>query len=155
MVTSIGVAAEELEIHASLSGYNLLWPSSRCCAFELQLEPSGKGLVTVHVNTRGHPEEQTLSLALTATEMALLRETILKNDYFSLPSDIGPWPVHGDERRMEIRLGNRSKKVELADWPDDSVADGLGDAKRDQVRRAGEVWSAIRKLVRVKGLELP
>ena len=37
----------ELEIQASLSGFNLLWPESRCCAFDLHLRPNGALTATI------------------------------------------------------------------------------------------------------------
>ena len=41
----------ELEIQASLIGYNLLWPSSRCCAYSLHIYPDGRETVAANVST--------------------------------------------------------------------------------------------------------
>jgi len=61
---------------------------------------------------------------------------------------VGEFGFDGDERRMDIRIGNRTNRVTLGGWP-------VTNEQRDHVKRAGEVWSAIRRLVSYDGLTLP
>jgi hypothetical protein len=45
-VVAVAAGEDELEIHGSLSGYNLLLPEARCCALSIHLMPNGE-LTTV------------------------------------------------------------------------------------------------------------
>ena len=62
VITAVSIAtigyANELEIQASLHGYNLLWPTGRCCNFDLVLNSDGKGLITIYYNNEERRESQ-------------------------------------------------------------------------------------------------
>ena len=140
-----GSAKPELEIQASLYGFNLLWPESRCCAFNLHLRSSGA--LTTTITFADGPV--TSNLQLSDAELGALRDTLATARFFDLPKDVGALPVDGDEHRMQIRLGNRSRTVTLYDWPDDwSTATYLSPKELERTRRAYAVWSAIRALIR-------
>ena len=130
-----------LEIHGSLSGYNLIPPASRCCAFDLDLDERGKLTVTLRSEDPPH---------LTATlipldQLEAIRRIVQSADYFSLPEHVGAMLVDGDEHRMRIRLGQQTRDVTLYSWGNDRT---LSKQERDQVRRTLMVWDAIRLLVR-------
>src|SRR5260370_31279777 len=78
-------SAKSLELRASLSGYNLLWPTARCCAFDLVLSASGKGMVTIHDKRGQSPSDRVVPLMLSSVEIDALRQLILSNDFLSLP----------------------------------------------------------------------
>jgi hypothetical protein len=126
-----------LEVSAALSGFNLLSPESRCCAFELFLSPDGRMSFTLHA-PHGN---RTKTLQLSKVQLASLRQTIEDSEFFSLPKDLGDIPVDGDEHRMSIRIGSRANTVRLYE------CSSRGDAGERRVRRACAVWYAIRNLV--------
>jgi hypothetical protein len=130
-------AAPDLEIHASLSGYNLLLPEGRCCGFDLLLSPDGNVAITLHVS-RGQRKKR---LRLSAAQLSSLRRTLNDADFFSLPQSVGEMPVDGDRHRMTIRIGSRSHTINLYECPS-ARNDGL-----PEVRRACAVWESIRELV--------
>ena len=80
--------------------------------------------------------------------MSALRELLATTRFFDLPKDVGALPVDGDQHRMHIRLGNRSRTVTLFDWPDDrATAKYLSATELARTRRAYTVWAANRGLV--------
>jgi hypothetical protein len=146
LIYAVAVAAgeDELEIHGSLSGYNLLSPEARCCALSIHLMPNGK-LSTV-VQIEAGPHTQTSHIA--PGTIASLRNAIVDARFFSLPRDVGAMPVNGDEHKMEVRIGSRSHTVVLHDWPDNwEKAPYLSRSELDRTRRAYSVWRIIRNLV--------
>src|SRR5262245_58155272 len=78
--------AEPFKIKASLSGYNLLWPTGRCCAFDLILGASGKGTVTIHDKRGDSPRDRTFPLELTPKQIDALFTAVSSNEFFSLPA---------------------------------------------------------------------
>ncbi len=146
-IGAVGPAAgpAALEIHASLSGYNLLWPTPRCCAFALRLSAAGELTITLELE-----EGPSISSSqLSADDVASLRHVLEQARFFRLPSAVGPMPIDGDERRMQVRLGNRSHAVTLHGWPDNwSDAPYLSKQELARTRRAYAVWSALRALVK-------
>ena len=147
-----GTSVEDLEIKASLSGYNLLRPASRCCAFDLHVKPNGE--VTMTLLLEGG--RQTSTSLLSAEQVASLRQVIQGARFFSLPAHVGPMPVDGDAHVMRIRLGERSWQVTLYAWPKDwGKAPYLTKEELDQTRRAYAVWSAVRALVKEPRATVP
>lgn len=113
-------------------------------------------MVTIHDNRGQSPGDRLVPLTLSSGEIDALRQLILSNDFFSLPDLVGELPVDGDERGMDIRIGSRTKRVALCGWPiSNEQLNSYSGSKRDQLKRAGEVWSAIRALVSYDGLTLP
>jgi hypothetical protein len=144
-VASPVAAPPELEVQASLSGFNLLWPTSRCCAFTLHLAANGELVTTLQLE--GGPV--TTTSRLTADEVSGFRHVLEDARFFSLPHAVGPMPVDGDEHEMRVRLGSRSRTVTLFDWPDDwEKAPYLSRSELERTRRAYVVWSALRALVK-------
>jgi hypothetical protein len=138
---------DTMEIRASVSGYNLLEPSARCCPFELHVSPAGS--VSVTVQFPGGPRATAFSLS--SSELAKLGRAIAEAKFFSLPDHVGEMPIDGDEHHMFIRVGAESRQIVLFDWPEgwDGAKQGpLPVANGDNTRRAYSVWKLIRALVR-------
>ena len=139
----------QFEVRASLSGYNLLWPSPRCCAFTLHVNPSGS--LEVDLDTTGpdgHPASRRIERQLPGDEVRNLRGLIEGVGFFSLPPSIGPYPVDFDKRRIHVRVGPRSHEVVLAGDCVEGAPAALGDAHEQEAReRACAAWRAVRALV--------
>jgi hypothetical protein len=149
-------AAEPLKIKASLSGYNLIWPTGRCCSFDLALQASGKVVIIIHDKRGDEPRDQSVDLNLSTSQVDALLRVISSNDFFSLPASVGDMPIDDDVRRMEIQVGSRTHKVELNGWPvAQQTLDTYDVKKRAQIAQAAAVWTAIRKLVSAPQLSLP
>jgi hypothetical protein len=149
-------AAEPLKIKASLSGYNLICPTSRCCAFDLVVSTSGKGKVIIHDNRGDSPHDQTVQLELTSKQIDALVTTIWSNEFFSLPASVGDMPTDDDLRSMEIAIGVKKHRVELNGWPVSKETFASYDAnKRAQITQAAAVWTAIRQVVSSSEVTLP
>ncbi len=149
---ALASAEPPLEIRASLYGYNLLMPEARCCAFELVIRPDGQMNASINLASGVVVRDGQLSPA----EFASLRQAILTAQFFDLPEDVGAMPVDGDEHRMQVRLGSRSRTVTLYDWPDDwSDAGYLSRNELAQTRRAYVVWAALRALVKEPQAQVP
>jgi len=147
-----GPPGPELEIHASLFGYNLRWPTSRCCAFDLHLRPDGELSITIELESG----PVTCTSRLSQHELVSLRNLVADARFFSLPEDVGLLPVDGDARMMRIRLGDRSRTVTLNHWFDDwSDASYLSQKELERTRRAHAVWAAIRALVKAPQATVP
>jgi hypothetical protein len=155
VATADASQADELEIRASLSGYNLLWPTSRCCAFDLHVLADGHATVEIHVGaTRSAGEanaRRTSRFRLSPTEIDALRSAIEKAEFFAIPEQVGVRPVDGDERRMEIRVGDRSHRVLLTGW---GMSPSGGDHP-EATERARSLWTALRLLVKDPEVTLP
>ena len=135
----------ELEVYASLSGYNLLWPTARCCAFQLPLKAGGELTTTLQLDEG----RVTTKSRVSADELRSLQRVLEQAKFFNLPAEVGSMPVDGDEHRIQVRLGKRAHKVTLFDWPDDwARAPYLSQRELERTRRAYAVWHAIRALVK-------
>jgi hypothetical protein len=149
-------AGEPLKIKASLSGYNLIWPTSRCCAFDLVVGASGKGAVIIHDKRGDAPRDKTVQLELTSKQVDALVTTITSNEFFSLPASVGDMPIDDDVRKMEIEVGSKRHKVELNGWPvSQETLASYDTKKRKQVTQAAAVWVAIRQVVTSSEVSLP
>jgi hypothetical protein len=149
-------AAEPLKIKASLSGYNLISPTPRCCAFDLALQESGKVEITIHDRRGGEPRDQSIDLNLTASQIDALLEIIASNEFFSLPASVGDMPTDDDVRRIEVQVGAKTHKVELNGWPvEEQTLRAYDLKKRTQISQAAAVWTAIRGLVSSSQVSLP
>jgi hypothetical protein len=135
--------AEDLEISASRFGYNLIWPTKRCCAFELHITANGAATLTVNRNSGEQPVAESQAIKLPPERLAELRRTIDENNFFSLPAQICCGPVDGDEQRIAIHLGARSHQVRFGM--------GASDEQRAEQTRAVNVWNAIKASFRIPG----
>ena len=135
--------AQELEIVASRFGYNLLWPTKRCCAFELRLPADGAGTLTVKRNGGPDPLTERLSVPMSREEIANLQRAIEAVDFFSLPKEICCGPVDGDMQRISVRMAGRTHQV--------TFGDGASDTQRSEHQRALKVWRAIKGRFKLEG----
>lgn len=146
MVLALGAPVDggALRVQASLTGYNVLWPASRCCAFAVEILPHGQCKVTV----QGKSGPRVVRSWPSFGQLASLRTALQEQAFFSLPESVGSIPVDGDQHSMTISLGKQKHTVRLYDWPGDwADADYLPKAELEQTRRAFAVWSILRSLV--------
>jgi hypothetical protein len=134
--------AEDLDIRASRSGYNLLWPTNRCCAFDLHISGDGVATVVVKRSEGKEPTSESQTLTLSPETMAKLRKLIDDNEFFSLPQDLGPWPIDGDEQRIVIRIGDRAHHVSFAQPSSNPTPD---------LRRVLNVWRGLKAIFQISG----
>ena len=132
-----------LEVDASLSGYNLLWPSQRCCSFELKVAPSGRATLRVDISSGSRPIERKEVFRLTTLQMKRLENAIAEARFFELPAVVGTTALDGDIRKVQIRRGNQTHQVEIGE----SV--GTGSVATAELSRAESVWRAIRDLLKI------
>ena len=143
---ALAAAAGEGDLHikASLSGYNLLIPASRCCAFELEVLPDGRATATI----QDEPKARVLHFKVPADQLAVLRKTLQEQTFFSLPEIVGSMATDGDFHIMAISVGKKKRSVRLHDWPADwKHADYMTKAELDQTWRAYSVWKILRSWV--------
>jgi hypothetical protein len=107
---------DDLDVQASLSGYNLLWPSSRCCAFKLHISSDGSGTLATKVNTSVKQVETTRELQLTADQISEIRTKLRELDFLNIPTDSGLSIIDGDQRRLTVRLRGRTHTVNIPDY---------------------------------------
>lgn len=134
--------AGDFEIHASRIGYNLLWPTKRCCAFDLNIVEDGTATLTVKRSEGSDPTTETRAFTISHDDLLVLRKLVDANQFFSLPKDIGDWPVDGDEQRILIRIGDRSHQVHFAEWSSDASP---------ELTRAFNVWRGIKATFKIQG----
>jgi hypothetical protein len=132
-----------LEIDASVSGYNLLWPSKRCCAFTLRVAADGSSVAQVVVSNSARPSERSEKSTVTPSEFLRLARVVDQADFFALPTSVGVTSIDGDIRKVRIRRGSQSHEVEIGESASDT-ANGAAE-----MRRAESVWQAVRSLVRI------
>ena len=137
------VEARDLEIVVSRFGYNLLWPSKRCCAFELRLPTDGAGTLTVKRHSGPDPRTEKHSVALSPEEMANLRRAVEAADFFSLPKEICCGPVDGDMQRISVKLGGRTHQV--------TFGEGAADTQRSEHQRALKLWRLVKGRFKIEG----
>ena len=134
---------QSVEIDASLHGYNLLWPSPRCCAFDLHVAPDGHAVVKTKINMGKRPKIWTSKFTLTPHQMLRIRDSVYEVGFFNLPDDICCGPMDGDERVITIAIGDRKHRVT---FPDYVVSDQIND-----LRRVDKLWMEIKSLVHIPG----
>jgi hypothetical protein len=76
-------ATDDLDVQASLSGYNLLWPTTRCCAFKLHISADGGGTLVTEVNTSGQQVKTARDLQLTADQIIKIRIELARESGYS------------------------------------------------------------------------
>ena len=144
LALSVPAADGELHVNASLTGYNFLAPTSRCCAFELEVRPDGQATATIV----GEPKTRVVHFKVPPHELATLRKALQEQDFFSLPEIVGSLAFDGDFHMMVISVGKRKRAVRLDNWPDDwASADYMTKAELDQTRRAYAIWKILRSWV--------
>jgi hypothetical protein len=142
--------ADDFEVDASVSGYNLLRPSLRCCAFELHINAAGLVTISGEDNSEGNAGHFTKSLHLTSAQLGELKRTIDEFDFFHLPSDVCCHAVDGDVRRITVTQGRRAHQVLIGD---SAPIDASREVKV-QRRQADTIWAALRSLADIPGYNL-
>jgi hypothetical protein len=138
LVLAGGTPTDDLDVQASLFGYNLLWPTSRCCAFELHISPDGGGTLVTEVNTSGQPVKTSRDLHLTADQIIKIRIKLRELDFFNVPTDSGFSIIDGDQRRLTVRLGGRTHTVNI---PDSAASDTPTEKRR--LSELNSLWDLI------------
>ena len=143
VILSVVLAAanpnDDMEIQASLSGYNLLWPSTRCCAVELHINSHGVETVISEVNTGETSVKKAQATTLTPDQLAQIRSKLLEIDFFHTPTDLGPVAIDGDERRLSVRLGAQSHTVNIPD----GVAAAAPPALKKLLLQLNSLWALV------------
>ncbi len=135
-----------LEIEASVSGYNLLWPSERCCSFALHVTSDGNATLRIQNSTGPRPTERTSHFHLTAEQLTSVEDVVVATAFFDLPKIVGTTAIDGDMRNVRIRQpGGQWHEVEVGE-------SALNSTRPSAENRAASVWRAIRDLVRVPEL---
>ena len=142
-LVSFGAAAQEMEIIASRFGYNLLWPTKRCCAFDLRLLSDGSGTVAVKRNAATEPVIDSQPLKLTAEDMRALQRSVEEIDFFSLPKEICCGPVDGDMQRISVSLGGRTHQV--------TFGEGALEKQRGEFGRVTKLWRELKRRFKIEG----
>ena len=145
MLLSLGGApafAEDFEIHASLHGYNLLWPSQRCCSFDFDVSADGSGTVVTKINSGKSPETQTQQIRLSQEQIKRLRKVIDEVRFFSIPAELCCGPVDSDVRQILIRIGKKTHRVEFHE---------SAYRKQKELDRAFKLWTEIRSTFKIPG----
>ena len=138
LVLAGATPTDDLDVQASLSGYNLLWPTSRCCAFKLHISPDGGGTLVTEVNTSGQQVKTSRDLQLTADQIIKIRIKLRELDFFNVPTDSGFSIIDGDQRRLTVRLGGRTHTVNIPDY----VASDAPTEKR-RLSELNSLWDLI------------
>ena len=133
--------AQEFELKASLYGYNLLWPSKRCCEFDLTVSADGAGTVVVRGGSE-RPETRTQAIRLSNAQMQSLRKVVEQVRFFSIPSEICCGPVDGDQRQVTVRIGKSEHQVQFGE---------SARGKNEELERARKLWTEIRGTFSIVG----
>jgi len=135
--------AEELEITASRFGYNLLWPTKRCCAFDFRVVIDGAATLSVKRNGTAEPVTESRSFELTPQGLLNIRRVLEQADFFALPKEICCGPVDGDMQRISVRLGARTHQV--------LFGEGTSPNQRAELARALSVWRVLKGQFKIDG----
>ena len=138
LVIAGATPTDDLDVQASLSGYNLLWPTSRCCAFKLHISSDGGGTLVTEVNTSGQQVKTSRELQLTADQIIKIRVKLKELDFFNVPTDSGIVIIDGDQRRLTVRLGGRTHTVHI---PDNVASDAPTEKRR--LSELNSLWDLI------------
>jgi len=142
-VAAAEVAVEGVEVLVSRSGYNLLWPTKRCCAFDLRISSNGAATLTVKRGAGERPVTESRNYQVSADQMHSIRRTIEENDFTSLPSEICCFAIDGDDYRIVVRIGSRTHQVVFGE--------GASEKQLAELTRALNVWRAVRATSTIEG----
>lgn len=137
----------EIEIQASLSGYNLLWPSQRCCAYKLHIFPNGRETVVANVSTGEKPSEFNQELTLTSGQFERIRQVLKDTDFLNAPSSICCWGVDSDERHLSVRIGTVTHTVTIPD----GLAPDAPLALMEQFTHLRTLWAVVTEQANIPG----
>ncbi len=140
---SVEASAQDMEVGASRYGYNLLWPTKRCCAFDLHLLPNGIGTLAVKRNDAADPRTESRPLKLTAQDMLSVRRVVEEQGFFSLPGEICCGPVDGDMQRISVSLGGRTHRV--------TFGEGAFEKQQGEFVRVMNVWRELKRFSKIDG----
>ena len=136
-------APQTLEVVASLSGYNLLSPTERCCGFEYSV--LANRVTSLRVTSGPAASDRPVRGSLPAERLAAVAQVLERQDFFGLPSSVGASPVDGDLRVIRARLAQGR-------WHEVRIGEAaFGDAPTQVERRAVACWRAVRALVEISG----
>ena len=141
--SAMGAAAEEIEILASRFGYNLLWPTSRCCAFNLHIAADGAATLTVKRSDSERPATELQTFKLSSEQLHTINKLVDDNAFFSLPKEICCGSVDGDEHQIFIRIGKQSHRVHFGE--------GASDKQQTDFVRALNVWRGLKATFKIAG----
>jgi hypothetical protein len=141
--SAVGAAAEEIEIFASRFGYNLLRPTSRCCAFDLHIAVDGAARLTVKRSGGERPATESQTFKLSSEQLRTINKLVDDNAFFSLPKEICCGSVDGDEHQIFIRIGNRSHRVHFGEVS--------SDKQQADFARALNVWRGLKATFKIAG----
>jgi hypothetical protein len=139
LVLAAATSNDDMEVQASLSGYNLLWPSSRCCAFELHIESRGRETIVFEVNTGEKSVKKTQATTLAPAQLAQIRSKLVEMDFFHTPTEFGFGAIDGDQRRLRVRLGVQSHTVSIPD----AVANDAPVASKKLLLQLNSLWVLV------------
>jgi hypothetical protein len=137
----------EIEIQASLSGYNLLWPSHRCCAYKLHIHPNGRETVVANVSTGEKPSEFNQEPKLTSEQFEHIRQALKDTDFLKAPSSICCWGVDSDQRHSSVRIGPVTHTVTIPD----NLAPDAPLALRQQFANLRALWALVTEQANIPG----
>jgi hypothetical protein len=140
---AFGAEAQDMEITMSRHGYNLLWPTKRCCAFDLRLLGDGSGTLAVKRNADADPVIESHPVKLSAKDMRALQRAVEEIDFFSLPKEICCGPVDGDMQRISVSLAGRNHQV--------SFGEGAFEKQRGEFDRVMKLWRELKRLFKIEG----
>jgi hypothetical protein len=141
---------DEIEIQASLIGYNLLWPSRRCCAYDLHIYPDGHETIAANVTTGDSPRKFSQELKLTSGQVEKIRQALKETDYLNVPDNLCCGGVDSDERKLSVRIGAVTHSVII---PEDLAADAP-PALRQQFERLMSLWAVVTEQAHIPGATL-
>ena len=136
-------AGDNLEVALSRSGYNLLWPTKRCCAFDLRIPNTAFATLTVNRAGGESPVTEKREYRLSPQEMLTIHRAVEENAFFSLPAEICCFAVDGDVYRISVRIGSRSHEVVFGE--------GASGKQRAELTRVLNVWRAVRATAVIEG----
>ncbi len=133
----------DIDITASLHGYNLLWPSSRCCAFTFHIAKNGDASIEANISTGRMPKKYSRHFTLTPEQMSNIRHAIDEVTFFELPDSICCGPMDGDNRTIIITEGDKTHRVSF-----DTMVPPEQAGKLDRIRK---LWSIITAILKIPG----
>jgi hypothetical protein len=139
--------SDELEIQASLIGYNLLWPSRRCCAYDLHIYPDGRETVAANVSTGDSPSKFNQELKLTPGQLEKIRQALRETDYLNAPGDLCCGGVDTDERKLSVRIGTVTHSVTIPD----GLSPDAPAALKQQFARLMSLWAVVTDQANIPG----
>ena len=132
------ISSSALEIEASLSGYNLLWPSQRCCAFKLHLQPDGNAIIVADIHESDHAGVYRREFVVSDAQTNRIRTFLAEIKYFEMP-EICCGAIDADVRKLRVRLGSRTRLIGI---PEEIAIDAPLQNRR-QLEKLQRLWALV------------